>query len=418
MLKTIKGTRDILPPEIARWQMIETAARDIFHTYQYGEIRTPVFEETALFARSIGGETDIVQKEMYSFVDKGDNQLTLRPEGTAPVVRAFIEHNLYADQALRKLYYIGPMFRYERPQKGRYRQFHQIGAEALGSDHPAIEAEVIEMLDLLLRRLGIMPTTLFINSIGDSNCRPAYVEQLRKAIEHVADQLCADCRHRAKSNPLRVLDCKVESCQPIISTLPVMIDHLCDGCAEHFARFRRYLDVKGIAYRLNLRLVRGLDYYVRTTFEVTSDRLGSQNALLGGGRYDGLSETLDGPPIQGFGFAMGMERMVLALPESDAATLPVAVYIAWMGPAALDPALDLARRLRGRGISVAVDFEPRSLKSQMREANKLRSQFVVLLGDEEVKSGKVTVKTMADGVQQTFDGDELDRFFSMAAPRA
>ena len=301
----MKGTRDLLPPETALWQRVEDEARRVFAAYNFREIRTPILEATALFARSVGADTDIVMKEMYTFDDRDRDSLTLRPEATASVVRAYIEHSLFNEGRVHKLYYIGPMFRRERPQKGRYRQFYQIGAEVLGSDHPSIDAEMLEMLVLLLERLGLGGFALLLNSVGCSKCRPEYVNILRQALQSVKASMCADCQRRADTNPLRVLDCKVEADQPIIEKLPHIVDHLDPECRQHFNAVTADLDERGIAYTLSPRLVRGLDYYTRTTFEITSSVLGAQNALLGGGRYDGLSEMIGGPPTPGFGVAIG-----------------------------------------------------------------------------------------------------------------
>ncbi len=313
--QAIKGVRDILPPESALWNRVEQAAREVFRTYGYGEIRLPIFEPTELFARSVGLDTDIVSKEMYSFEDRDESSISLRPEATASVVRAYIEHGMQTRPGNVKLYYVGPMFRRERPQKGRYRQFYQIGAELLGpSDHPALDAEVIEMLLAFFARVDLKGATLYINSIGDKNCRPAYVERLRGELQKVREKLGADSQRRIETNPLRVLDSKLPEEQPIIETLPRIADHLCDACREHYAELKRQLALRNIAYEENWRLVRGLDYYMRTTFEITAPGLGSQNAVCGGGRYDGLVELLGGPATtKGIGFAIGTDRLMLVL---------------------------------------------------------------------------------------------------------
>lgn len=402
-IQSIRGTHDILPGSVELWQEIESAARRLFELYGYGEIRTPIFEETELFARSIGTATDIVQKEMYTFDDRKGKRMTLRPEGTAPVVRAFIEHRLYAEGIVHKLYYIGPMFRHERPQKGRYRQFHQIGAEILGSDHPVVEAEVIEMLVRLVCELGIVGTRLLVNSVGCPRCRPAYIELLRERLVERAGELCVDCVRRTETNPLRVLDCKNEACRKVIEELPTLLEHLGPECTEHFGRFRNYLDRLGIGYEVAPRLVRGLDYYVRTTFEIVSDRLGpTQNAILGGGRYDGLSEILGGPATKGFGFALGMERLVLLISGREEIQAPYAppppeIFLAYVDETALAESFQLARKLRGQGISVYLDLEGRSLKAQMRLANRLNARFTCVLGPAEIERGEFRVKRMADG---------------------
>ena len=331
----MKGTRDLLPPDTSLWQRVEAEAHRVFAAYHYGEVRTPILEETALFARGVGAETDIVMKEMYTFRDRDEESLTLRPEATASVVRAYIEHSLYNQGGVQKLYYIGPMFRRERPQKGRYRQFYQIGAEVLGSQNPLVDVEVIEMLVLFLERVGIREYQLLINSVGCPTCRAAYLEVLRQALQDVKATMCADCQRRADTNPLRVLDCKVEADQPIIEKLPKIIDHLDPECRQHFERVTSELQARGLVYQITPRLVRGLDYYTRTTFEITSGALGAQNAVVGGGRYDGLSEMLGGPPTPGIGFSIGQDRLILAV--QAAAVLqpgnPLAAYVVWMGEA-------------------------------------------------------------------------------------
>jgi histidyl-tRNA synthetase len=348
LIRSVKGTRDLLPPETKLWERVEAEARRVFGAYYYREIRTPVLEETALFARSVGADTDIVTKEMYTFRDRDNESLTLRPEATASVVRAYIEHSLYNEGGIHKLYYIGPMFRRERPQKGRYRQFYQIGAEVLGSDHPALDAEVLEMLTLFLVRVGIKEYGLLLNSVGCPKCRPGYVGQLRRALDEVKASLCEDCQRRAETNPLRVLDCKVEADQAVIAKLPHILDYLCAACRQHFDSVTAELRQRGITYQIAPRLVRGLDYYTRTTFEITSGALGAQNAVVGGGRYDGLSEMLGGPPTPGFGFSIGQDRLMMAVEQAGALkpSTPLAAYIAWMGEEALAPASQLARELR------------------------------------------------------------------------
>ena len=408
-IQSVKGTRDLLPGETPLWQRVEEEARKVFAAYNFREIRTPILEQTALFARSVGTDTDIVTKEMYTFQDRDNESLTLRPEATASVVRAYIEHGLYNEGGIHKLYYFGPMFRRERPQKGRYRQFYQIGAEVLGSDHPAIDAEVLEMLMLLLERLGLKELKLLINSVGCSKCRSEYLKKLRHALEGVKAQLCADCQRRAHTNPLRVLDCKVEADQPIIEKLPHILDHLCPECRQHFDCVTSELDERGIAYEIVPRLVRGLDYYTRTTFEITSGALGAQNALLGGGRYDGLSEMLGGPPAPGIGFAIGQDRLVLTVEESAALELkaPLAVYVAWMGEAAQEPAGRLARQLRREGISAEVSFQPMKLKKSLGIANKLQARHTVIIGEEEVATGQYQLKDMETGEQKAVDAIQL-----------
>jgi histidyl-tRNA synthetase len=411
MIRAVRGTYDVLPSEVGIWHALEHRLRQTFHLYGFGEIRTPVFESTELFTRGVGEETDIVSKEMYTFADRDESKsLTLRPEGTAAVIRAYIEHQLQSEARMLKLYYIAPMFRRERPQKGRYRQHVQAGAEVLSNtDNPAIEAEVLEMLTRLLGELGIPDLEVNVNSVGDAQCRPSYIELLKKEVRSRAERLCEDCRRRGETNPLRVFDCKVPSCQPVISELPTITDSLCDGCREHFERFKSYLTARGIAFRVNPRLVRGLDYYTRTTFEITSGSLGAQNTVAGGGRYDGLSQQLDGPATKGFGFGMGLERLILSIPNptSLVADYSPEYFIAHQSEAAFDRATLLARKLRAGGKRVYLDFDARSLKSQMRLADKLMAKQVIFLGEEELKSGTVVVRDMTTKEQRTVMEDQL-----------
>jgi histidyl-tRNA synthetase len=410
MISCVRGTRDILPDEIPLWHFVEETAADLFHRYGFEEIRLPVFEVTDLFARGIGDATDIVEKEMYTFTDRNGQSITLRPEGTASLVRAYIQHQLHKEGGSQKYYYLGPMFRYERPQKGRYRQFYQIGAEVLGSDSPAVEAEVIDMLQLLLQSLGLIGTQLWINSIGDPACRPAYLALLQAEEHAVAGKLCEDCRRRIDRNPLRVLDCKNPDCQAVIEGLPRIADHLCDDCRRHHELFKHYLDLHGVSYQENPRMVRGLDYYVRTTFEITSSALGAQNSLLGGGRYDGLVEQLGGPPTHGFGFALGLDRFVLALPESVREKVAVKpdVYVVPLGEAATDAGLALAARLRRAGFRVGQDFQSRSMKSHLRHADKLGARLVAILGESELQQGAVALKNLSTGQQASAPLAEIE----------
>ena len=411
-IRSVKGTRDLLPPDTNLWQRVETEAHRVFAAYHYGEIRTPILEETALFARGVGAETDIVMKEMYTFRDRDEESLTLRPEATASVVRAYIEHSLYNQGGVQKLYYLGPMFRRERPQKGRYRQFYQIGAEVLGSQNPLVDVEVLEMLVLFLERVGIREYQLLINSVGCPHCRPAYLEALRAALQDVKATMCADCQRRADTNPLRVLDCKMEADQPIIEKLPKIIDHLDPECLQHFDRVRSELQARGLAYQITPRLVRGLDYYTRTTFEITSGALGAQNALVGGGRYDGLSEMLGGPPTPGIGFSIGQDRLILAVQAAAALPQgnPLAVYVVWMGEPTLGLASRLVRELRAQGVSVEIDYDPIKIKKAMGIANKLQARFAVIIGEGELASGKYQVKDMSSGEQQQLDPGAIAAF--------
>ena len=418
-LKAVRGTRDLLPPETALWNRIEATARAVFARYNFGEIRTPVFEDTALFARSVGEETDIVSKEMYTWEDRARAQsektqtLTLRPENTAGVVRAAIEHNLIESGQLQKLYYIGPQFRRERPQKGRYRQFSQIGAEVIGppsagSESPLRDAEVLEMLATLLDELGIKDWTLELNSVGSSADRERYNQVLRTALDLVAPRMCADCQRRAVTNPLRVLDCKVPEDQPIIEKLPSILDHLCPDCSAHFDAVRRYLTERQIPFEVRPRLVRGLDYYMRTTFEIVHGALGAQNSVLGGGRYDGLAESLGSKvPAPGIGFSIGEDRLVMTLEQAGGEpALRLDLFIAPLGEAALSHAALLARDLRRLGIAVEIAPEGR-LKRAMELANKLGARRVLILGDNEISAGLYALKDMASGEQQNLGREEL-----------
>jgi len=413
--QAIKGVRDILPPESALWNRVEQAAREVFRTYGYGEIRLPIFEPTELFARSVGLDTDIVSKEMYSFEDRDDSSISLRPEATASVVRAYIEHGMQTRPGNVKLYYVGPMFRRERPQKGRYRQFYQIGAELLGpSDHPALDAEVIEMLLAFFAGVNLKRATLYINSIGDKNCRPAYVERLRGELQKVREKLGPDSQRRIETNPLRVLDSKAPDEQPIIDTLPRIADHLCDACREHYAELKRQLALRNISYEENWRLVRGLDYYMRTTFEITAPGLGSQNAVCGGGRYDGLVELLGGPATtKGIGFAIGTDRLTLSLQESAlqeagaAEKCGLEVFVAWFGTATYPTAVALSRKLRDRHLSVELPAQEMKFGKSLSLADRLGARFAVIVGEDEMATRQFTVKRLADGDQKKLAEAEL-----------
>jgi histidyl-tRNA synthetase len=454
--RAIKGTRDILPPDSALWNHVEQTAREVFASYNFRDIRLPIFEETDLFARSIGADTDVVGKEMFSFWDPFDpaqihkyiisenlvkqksdlpelasregvavrtshdaatlelaipfDKLSLRPEATASVARAYIEHGMHTLPGNAKLYYMGPMFRRERPQKGRYRQFYQIGAEVLGqSDAPAIDAEVLEMLLLFFRRVGLERTTLYVNSIGCKKCRPKYVELLRAELQKVKDQLKPDSQRRIETNPLRVLDSKLPEEQPIIEKLPRISQHLCTDCLAHFAKLKEELKLRGIVYEENWRLVRGLDYYTRTTFEVTAEGLGSQNAVCGGGRYDGLVELLGGPPTKGIGFAIGTDRAILSIEESG--KIPklagLAVFIAWMGAKAYPAAVGIAKKLRERGVSVELPVEEIKFKKSLGLADKLGARYALIIGEDEVASQTYTLKRLADAEQKKLNENDL-----------
>jgi histidyl-tRNA synthetase len=384
-------------------------AREVFRTYNYEEIRTPVLEETELFARSVGEETDIVTKEMYTFTDRDGSSLTLRPECTASVIRAYIEHRLDQLPGLQKYYYIGPMFRRERPQKGRYRQFYQIGAECIGSESPYVDAEVIELVVRFLRTVGLEEIELFLNSVGCRECRPAFISLLRERLKEVAPRMCENCQRRAETNPLRVLDCKEPQDQPIIEALASILDHLCAACQSHFATVRRSLDERSIGYRITPRLVRGLDYYMRTTFEIVHGSLGAQNSVLGGGRYDGLAENLGSKvPAPGIGFSIGEDRLVLILEEKkpDAHRPAIDLFVAPLGEAATQQAALVASELRQQGVRVEVGIDGR-LKRLLELSNKLGARFTLIVGDNEMATGRYTLKNMASGDQEEIAREQL-----------
>jgi len=395
----IRGTRDVLPLEVGRWRRVERVARSVCDRYGYAELRTPVIEREELFAKGTGESTDIVQKEMYVFTDKGGDRVTLRPEATPGMVRAFVEHGLEQVLPFAKLYSLGPMFRYERPQKGRYRQFHQLDVEVFGITDPAIDGEVIEMASAFIAELGIQTAELVINSVGCEGCRPHFSQALLDALGESAQDLCGDCQRRVKTNPLRIFDCKIQADQPIIEELPHSEDFLCEPCREHFAEVRRHLEAYGLEYRVSHRLVRGLDYYTRTTFEVLGGELGAQNALLGGGRFDDLVKHLGGPDRPGIGFAAGLERLVLALPEEAGEGGAVDAFVVAIGEASWIAARVLARDLRQAGLTVLIDYEGRSSKSQMKRANRSRARWMLILGEDEVAREQVTVKEMATSQQ-------------------
>ncbi len=418
MIKAVRGTRDLLPPETELWNFVESAVRDVFRAYNFQEIRTPIFESTELFARGVGEETDIVAKEMYTWEDRGraesdkGQSLTLRPEATAGIVRAYIEHKL-GDRGLNKLYCIGPMFRRERPQKGRYRQFYQIDAEIIGppsagSESPARDAEVLEMLATLLDRLGISGWTLELNSVGCPSDRAAFNEALRKALEPVVGKMCADCQRRAVTNPLRVFDCKVPEDQPIIDTLPRISQFLDEGCRKHFEAVQEILTKVGIPFSLNDRLVRGLDYYTRTAFEFTHGALGAQNAILGGGRYDGLSEALGGPAAPGIGFAIGEDRLVMSLQESaDSVVKKPDVYVAPLGAGMNAEAARLARELRRHDLIVDLGDESFRLKKSFEAATRAGAKYILIVGENEVKADAFALKNLTTGDQVSVPRAEL-----------
>ena len=412
-IRAIKGMRDILPPESALWQHIEQVAREVFRAYAYREIRTPLLEMTELFARGVGQDTDIVTKEMYTFEDRDRQSLTLRPESTASVVRAFLEHQMHTQPGLKKFYYMGPMFRRERPQKGRYRQFYQIGAEAIGSESPRVDAEILEMLIVLLGRLRLTGFTLLLNSVGCQKCRPPYLASLRMELAKVRDRLCSDCQRRSETNPLRVLDCKVAADQPVIDQLPSLSTSLCAACREHFEQLQGYLKDRGVAFQLQPRMVRGLDYYTRTTFEIVHGSLGAQNSLLGGGRYDGLSEALGGPPSPGIGFSIGEDRFALTV---EMVTEDLPLYIAWMGESAYRHAAQLARELRAQNVMVEIAADSVKLKKALGTASRLRARSVLIIGDKELAEGRYPLRDMARGEQQLVTKPELLQQFAGPSP--
>jgi histidyl-tRNA synthetase len=409
MIRAIKGTRDILPPDSSLWNRVETIVRDIFRRYNYDEIRTPIFEETALFARGVGEETDIVTKEMYTFTDRDGTSLTLRPENTASVIRAYVEHRMDQIPGVKKLYYIGPMFRRERPQKGRYRQFFQIGAEAIGSASPVVDAEVIEMVTVILRECGLRDFHLVINSVGDPATRARFAEKLRQELAPVRDLLSEDNRRRAETNPLRVLDSKDPRDEEIIAKLPSILDFLDDAGRAHFAMVRALLDDRGIAYEVRPRLVRGLDYYTHTTFEILHGALGAQNAILGGGRYNGLAEAIGSKvAAPGIGFSIGEDRLVMAVEDTGALPLPGGpeLFLAPLGEAAVRHCAQLAYELRARGRRVELSADAK-LKRALELANKCGARAAVIVGDDEIARGVYALKDLASGEQRNVTRDEL-----------
>jgi len=396
----IKGMNDILPGDVETWQHLEEQARKVFGAFGYREIRVPVAEKTELFCRSIGETTDIVEKEMYTFEDKGGTSMTLRPEGTAPVMRAFIQHKLYAQDPVSKLFYIGPMFRHERPQKGRYRQFHQIGAEVIGVDDPKIDAQVLAMLSHYFETCKIPDVELQINSLGCPECRPAYRESLITFLEQRIDSLCEDCKRRYTTNPLRVLDCKVPGCKEATVEAPAMLDNLCGGCETHFSKVKSCLDDLSVSYTVNNRMVRGLDYYTKTTFEMVTGSLGSQNAVAAGGRYDGLIKEIGGPELPGIGFAIGLERLALMLGEASIEAPRPELFIATLGEKATQAGFTLLTKLQRLGILAEMEYTGKSLKAQLRRADKLQAKRVLILGEDELERGIGQLRYMDESRQE------------------
>lgn len=414
-MQALKGTHDILPEEVYKWDYMEGVIRDVCARYGYKEIRTPIIEATELFQRGIGDTTDVVTKEMYTFTDRGNRSVTLRPENTASAVRAYLEHKMYGDQQVHKMFYIGSMFRYDRPQAGRYREFHQFGLEVLGASYPLADAEVIAMACEIFHKLGLRDLDLHLNSIGDKNCRPAYRQKLIEFFEGKKDQLCDDCRERLYKNPLRILDCKEEGCKKASVGAPEITDYLCDDCHAKFEAVKHYLDGLGISYTVDPRLVRGLDYYTNTAFEIQYPPLGAQSAVCGGGRYDGLVEEIGGPSTPGIGFAIGLERLLLALEMQNLIPAPKSqkrVYIAALGEDAVAEGFKIQEELRGLGVLTDMDLQGRSLKGQMKQAGKLDSQFTVIIGSNELEKGAAAVKNMADGTQEDIPFAEVAGYIS------
>jgi histidyl-tRNA synthetase len=413
--KSIRGTKDILPPETARWHYVESVVREVFHRFNYKEIRTPIFEQTALFARSIGELTDIVGKEMYTFTDRSDDSITLRPEGTASVIRAYIQNNLGEAQPLVKVYYIGPMFRQERPQAGRLRQFHQFGAEAIGSLQPEVDAEIIAMTIQIYKELSLAKYALKISSVGCEKCRPHFKEILQNELRKIAAKLSPDSQRRIEENPMRVLDSKDENDATLTAKMPVITDHLCAECARHFESLKKYLTSFHIPYTVDGRLVRGLDYYTKTAFELTSAELGSQDALAGGGRYDLLTQELGGKATPGVGFAAGIERLMMVLEKKGfepAADIRPALFIASADAESRAWSVATTIDLRSEGIAVEADFLARSLKAQMREADRQQAKFVLVVGQRELGSGRAILKNMKTGEQNEIPLDEIRKQLS------
>lgn len=398
-IKAIRGFSDILPPATRRWRMLEERAREVLEGFGFSEIRVPILEKAELFSRSIGTETDIVEKEMYTFEDRGGDLITMRPEATASIVRAYIEHKMYAADPMAKLYSIGPMFRHERPQKGRYRQFHQINVEVFGISHPMIDAEVMAIVMHYVSLVGAAGCRLQVNSLGCPRCRLPYTKNLRAFLSDHLPHLCEDCRRRMERNPLRAFDCKVQGCQDIMSEAPLVSDYLCTECADHFAAVRNYLEALGIAYEPNPRMVRGLDYYTKTAFEVVAGGLGAQNAVAAGGRYDHLVAALGGPDIPGIGFAIGIERLLLVLPDESLPPGP-SLFIAALGEGPQREAFSLSYKLNQVGARTMIDYEGRSLKAQMRRADKFGAHYVLIIGEDEQRSGKAILRDMKEKKQE------------------
>ena len=408
MITLVRGFKDILPPETALWQHVEKAGRQVFRAFGFQELRIPILERTELFTKSIGTSTDIVEKEMYTFEDRSGSSLTLRPEATASVVRAYIEHKLYAKDPVQKLFTLGPMFRRERPQKGRYRQFNQINAEVLGLHDPRSDAELILVLTTILGRLAVPNIVLHLNSLGCQACRPNFKKALSTFLADRSENLCSDCKRRQERNPLRIFDCKVPTCKDVMGEAPSVLDHLCNGCDEHFAEVKKALERFDIGYETDHRLVRGLDYYTRTTFEILTGALGAQDAVAGGGRYDGLVKALHGPDEPAVGFAIGADRLIELLTEKGEGfeQSPV-LFVAALGQRAQEEAFYWVQALRQENVPTEMDFQDRSLKAQMRRANKANAQFALIVGDRELETGKALLRNMETKEQEEILTDGL-----------
>lgn len=409
LTKAPRGTHDVLPKESYKWQYIEGIAKKIAENFGYKEIRTPVFEHTELFERGIGDTTDVVEKEMYTFEDRGKRSITLKPEGTAPVVRSFIEHKIYADSQPTKLFYVTPVFRYEKPQAGRYREHHQFGVEVFGASNPSIDAEVINLAMSIYRALGVEKLELRINNIGCPKCREEYNKVLREFLSEKLDKLCSTCKGRYEKNPMRIIDCKVDSCQDQIVDVPLMIDHICGECDDHFDGLKSYLEALDIEYIIDPRIVRGLDYYTKTAFEIITDEAGKKGTLCGGGRYDKLVEDCGGPQTPGVGFGMGLERAILSL-ETQEIEIPkpkdIDVFIVTMGQEASLLGFNLLSKLRNSNIKSDQNHITRGVKAQFKYADKIESTYVIVIGEDEIKNNEVLVKNMINGEQEkvTIDG--------------
>lgn len=400
MIKTLRGMKDILPDEIGIWQYVENAAKELFELFGYREIRTPILEETSLFVKGIGEGTDIVQKEMYSFKDKGGRRISLRPEGTAPVVRSYLENNLNKKEALVKLYYIGPMFRSERPQAGRQRQFHQMGIEVIGSDSFYVDAEVIYLMKAYFDRIGLAGYTIKINTLGCSKDKTGIKKELTRFLKDKTNLLCKDCKVRYKKNILRIFDCKVEGCKALLRSAPKIIDAICGDCKDHFANLKKTLESLKVDYVVDPYIVRGLDYYTKTAFEATHPNLGSQDAICAGGRYDNLVRDTGGSKTGACGFAIGQDRLIMALGSKRESEKALDLYVAVLGEVPYKEGFRLCNGLRINGVSSDMDYQNRSLKAQMRQANRRGAKYVAILGEDELQKDVIILRNMADGQQR------------------